>query len=134
MNLYIINTNLKTDSRYETEMLKEQKCAAYRSTKTEIEHLQVGDRILLYSNQKGIIAKGIASGQLHKKEDNGELEAEYYMYLHEFREFLLPISSSRLRHILTLADNKEARPFNKTSLKFKNEVSTIIWDEISKHP
>lgn len=56
MNLLIINTNKSSDQRYELEMVEGQKCAAYRSTKKEIESIQKGDKVLLYSNGIGIIA------------------------------------------------------------------------------
>lgn len=133
MNLYIINTNLQKDVRYEREMLDEQKCAAYRSTKKEIELIEYDDKVLLYSNKKGIIARGIASGKVYKKDDNGEPNAEYYMPLREFKELIKPISPSILRNILILADPNEARPLNKTSLKFRADVTKVIWNEICRY-
>ena len=55
------------------------------------------------------------------------------MPLEEFTELLAPISTSRVRKkILKIADPNEARPFNRTSLKFNENVSKIIWDEICK--
>ncbi|QPW51910.1 hypothetical protein G9298_30230 (plasmid) [Bacillus thuringiensis] len=133
MALFIINTNLQKDSRYEREMLQEKKCAAYRSTKTDIQNIQENDRVLLYTNKKGIIARGIASGQLFMKEDNGEPEAEYYMPLINFTELIKPIPSHKLKNILLLADSQEARPFNQTSLKFREGVSEKIWMEICRY-
>ncbi|MCU5584693.1 hypothetical protein OCF65_30625 [Bacillus toyonensis] len=133
MALFIINTNLQKDTRYELEMLQEKKCAAYRSTKTDIQNIQENDRILLYTNKKGIIARGIASGQLLMKEDDGEPDAEYYMPLINFTELITPIPSHKLKNILSLADPQEARPFNKTSLKFREGVSEKIWIEICRY-
>ncbi|HDR6309447.1 TPA: hypothetical protein QCU60_001269 [Bacillus cereus] len=133
MSLFIINTNLQKDTRYEREMLQEEKCAAYRSTKTDIQNIQKNDKVLLYTNKKGIIARGIASGQLFMKDDNGEPNAEYYMPLIHFKELIKPIPSHKLRDILLLADPQEARPFNKTSLKFQEVVSEEIWKEICRY-
>ncbi|MBJ8072713.1 hypothetical protein [Bacillus cereus] len=133
MALFIINTNLQKDSRYECEMLEEKKCAAYRSTKTDIQNIQENDRVLLYTNKKGIIARGIASGKLFMKEDNGEPNAEYYMPLINFTELIKPIPPHKLKNILLLADSQEARPFNKTSLKFREGVSEKIWIEICRY-
>ncbi|MEM5644044.1 hypothetical protein AAHB52_30045 [Bacillus toyonensis] len=90
MALFIINTNLQKDSRYECEMLEEKKCAAYRSTKTDIQNIQENDRVLLYTNKRNY-CKGIASGKLFMKEDNGEPNAEYYMPLINFTELIKPI-------------------------------------------
>lgn len=56
MNLFIINTNFRKDKRYEQEMLSEKKCAAYSSTKFIIENIKSKDLVLLYTNQKGIVA------------------------------------------------------------------------------
>ncbi len=52
MSLFIINTNLQKDTRYEREMLQEEKCAACRSTKTDIQNIQKNDKVLLYTNKK----------------------------------------------------------------------------------
>ncbi|KAA6461555.1 MULTISPECIES: hypothetical protein [Bacillus cereus group] len=133
MALFIINTNLQKDTRYEREMLEEKKCAAYRSTKTDIQNIQKNDRVLLYTNKKGIIARGVASGALFMKEDNGEPNAEYYMRLINFTELIIPIPPHKLKNILLLADPQEARPFNKTSLKFREAVSEKIWREICRY-
>ncbi|PHB40555.1 hypothetical protein [Bacillus wiedmannii] len=133
MALFIINTNLQKDTRYEREMLEEKKCAAYRSTKTDIQNIQKNDRVLLYTNKKGIIARGVASGALFMKEDNGEPNAEYYMPLINFTELIIPIPPHKLKNILLLADPQEARPFNKTSLKFREVVSEKIWREICRY-
>ncbi|EEL40328.1 hypothetical protein bcere0020_22680 [Bacillus cereus Rock3-29] len=114
-------------------MLEEKKCAAYRSTKTDIQNIQENDRVLLYTNKKGIIARGIASGKLFMKEDNGEPNAEYYMPLINFTELIKPIPPHKLKNILLLADSQEARPFNKTSLKFREGVSEKIWREICRY-
>jgi hypothetical protein len=133
MNLYIINTNISTDERYEKEMLAEKKCAAYRLTKFDIERIEAGDTVILYSNQKGIVARGIASGKLFKKEDNDEPEAEYFMPLNEFTELIKSIVPRKLRNILKSIDPNENRPFNKTSLKFREDVSQAIWNEVCKY-
>ncbi|MDN3451834.1 hypothetical protein QMA09_16715 [Planococcus sp. APC 3906] len=65
MNLFIINTNKQSDSRYENEMIAERKCAAYRLTKEVIEKIQKDDKVLLYSNEVGIIARGVAEGSCY---------------------------------------------------------------------
>lgn len=133
MNLFIINTNKQADHRYEQEMIDERKCAAYRSTKEDIEHVQKGDKVLLYSNGKGIIASGVADGNLKKKEDKGEIDAEYYMSLVDFYEYIEPIVYEKIRDILQKADPSFARPFNVTSLKFSLPASKDIWEMVNKY-
>ncbi|QOV10431.1 hypothetical protein [Viridibacillus arvi] len=126
MNLFIINTNKQSNHRYEQEMIEEQKCAAYRTTKGTIEHIQKDDKVLLYSNLSGIIARGIADGELKKKEDKGEIDAEYYMSLNEFYEYIKPIQYKKIKTIL-------GRPLGSTSLKFSLPASKEIWDEVNRY-
>ncbi|WP_176569472.1 hypothetical protein [Bacillus toyonensis] len=52
----------------------QKKCAVYRSTKNGIQNIQGNNRVLLYIDKKGIIARRITSGQLFMKEDKEESE------------------------------------------------------------
>ena len=131
MNLFIINTNKSTSSRYEQEMLEEKKCAAYRSTKGEIAKIKKGDKVLLYSNQVGIVAKGMADGKVMKKEDNGEPDAEYYMHLNDFYKYDQPIPYNQIFKIIQQTDSSFKRPFSVTAIKFSFPSSKKIWDEVS---
>lgn len=133
MKLFIINTNKQAHERYESEMIYEQKCAACRSTKEEIERIHKGDKVLLYSNGSGIIAKGVADGKVQKKEDNGVVDDEYFMELTEFYQYIKNIPYKKINKILTHADPSFARPFNVTSLTFEFPASKIIWDEVNKY-
>lgn len=133
MNLFIINTNKQRDSRYEREMLKEKKCAAYRSTKHRIEDIRAGDKVLLYSNEVGVIATGTASGKLKMKEDNGESNAEYYMLLEQFYELAIPIPYSKIVKLIKKFDPTFSRPFNQTALEFSPPFSEQIWSEVDKY-
>jgi hypothetical protein len=114
-------------------MINEQKCAAYRTTKGEITEINKDDKVLLYSNEVGIIARGIADGQVNMKADNGELNAEYYMKLMEFYQYIRPIPYSKFRSILQTAHPSFNRPFNVTSIKISSPASQKIWDQISKY-
>lgn len=133
MNLFIINTNKSTNKRYEHEMIGEQKCAAYRLTRKEIEQIQKGDRVLLYSNEVGIIARGVADGVLQKKEDCGEEDAEYFMKLENFYTYIKPISYTKTVDILKKAEPSFARPFNVTLLRFEQEVAKHIWMYVNQY-
>ena len=133
MNIFMINTKMSTDKRYEQEMIEKQKCSAYRSTKTEIELIKKGDKVLLYSNGKGIIARGTADGVVNKNEDRGEINAEYYMSLDDFYEYIKAIPYEKIRKIFKKVNPSFARPFNVTSLKFSEPGSLKIWDEVCKY-
>lgn len=133
MNLFIFNTNKQADQRYEQEMIEEQKCAAYRSTKEVIENIRNGDKVLLYSNSSGIVARGIADGDVKMKEDRGEIDAEYYMSLNEFYEYIKAIPYNKILSILQKADPTFTKPFNVTALKFSLPVSKQIWYEINRY-
>jgi L-cysteine desulfidase len=133
VNLYIINTNKSASIHYEKEMIDEQKCSAYRSTKAEITNIKNDDKVLLYSNGLGIIARGIADGQVKKKADNGELDAEYYIALSEFYKFIRSIPYNKIKTIVQTADPSFNRPFNVTSLKFSSPASQEIWDQVCKY-
>lgn len=133
MNLFIINTNKQADQRYEQEMIDEQKCAAYRSTKQVIEEIQKGDKVLLYSNDKGIIARGTATGRVMKQVDKGEIDAEYYMPLDDFYQYIKEIDYKLIVSIIQKADSSFARLFNVTSLKFGLPVSQKIWYDVIRY-
>lgn len=130
--MFIINTNKQSDPRYEQEMLDNQKCAAYRSTKTVIEDIKIGDLVLLYGNKKGIIARGIADGVVRKKEDKGEEDAEYYMSLNEFSIYKEAITYNEIREIIQIAIPSFNKPFGVTALKFEYPASEVIWNEVCK--
>lgn len=133
MNLFIFNTNKSTDARYEQEMIDEQKCSAYRSTKGDIEYIQKGDKVLMYSNEFGIIVSGTGDGEVKKKADNGIVDDEYFMSLTGFYEYIKAIPNKRVVEILQKTDPSFARPFNVTSLKFTFPASEVIWNEVNKY-
>ncbi|MFY4775175.1 hypothetical protein [Metabacillus sp. RGM 3146] len=61
MKAHIINTN--QSSNLQIDMLKNQKCAAYYGNwKKLISTIKANDMVFLYSNGKGIIARGVATG------------------------------------------------------------------------
>ncbi|AZB44658.1 hypothetical protein CEF21_21505 [Bacillus sp. FJAT-42376] len=133
MNLFIINTNKSTNTRYEIEMLEEQKCAAYRSTKTDIEHIQKNDIVLLYSNERGIIASGRADGIVNRKPDLGEEDAEYFMKLQDFNEYVIEIPNKKLLGIIKGVNPSFSKILRNTMEKFTPPVSDGIWKEVSRY-
>lgn len=100
---YILNTNRQSGIEDEEEMLKEGKAAAYfEPWKYKIQYLSKGDTVFLYSSGVGIVAKGIATGELKKKNyrnlDEHE-EEEYYQKLKDFKVLAKPISAAEIKQI-----------------------------------
>ena len=79
-NAYIINTNLTHNPNCEQQMLQQEKCAAYYSPwKHYISLIRPNDLVFLYSNGKGIIARGIATGIVETADYENNIE-EYKLY------------------------------------------------------
>ena len=65
--VYLINTNIKNNPSCVQDMINNAKCSAYYSPwKYYIEEIEAHDIVFLYSNGKGIIARGIATGIIEK--------------------------------------------------------------------
>lgn len=100
---YILNTNIKDGGYDEQDMLKSQKAAAYfEPWKFKIEKINKGDRVFLYRSGTGIIAKGIASGQVDMADYHGRTEYsndEYSMKLNNFKILEKPIRASEIKSI-----------------------------------
>ncbi|MDP3002680.1 MAG: hypothetical protein Q8N38_06100 [Bacteroidales bacterium] len=100
---YILNTNIQGGGDDDEEMLKEGKAAAYfEPWKYKIENLKKGDTVFLYRSGTGIVAMGIASGDLKTKsyQDDDEYEdEEYYQKLKDFKILEKPIPASEIKKI-----------------------------------
>ena len=100
---YILNTNIQGGSEDDEEMLREGKAAAYfEPWKYKIEYLNKGDTVFLYRSGVGIVAKGIATGEVKTKSyrDNPEHDnEEYYQKLKNFKVLEKPISAGEIKQI-----------------------------------
>ncbi|MGA2405280.1 MAG: hypothetical protein ABSF81_00830 [Bacteroidales bacterium] len=100
---YILNTNIQGGGEDDEEMLKEGKAAAYfEPWKYKIENLEKGDTVFLYRSGAGIIAMGIATGEVKTKsyQDNDEYkDEEYYQKLKNFKILEKPIPASEIKKI-----------------------------------
>jgi hypothetical protein len=82
---YVLNTNYSNKPQNTDDMLREHKAAAYYpGWREKIQKLQKGDTVFLYKSGTGIIAYGIADGELQKAECDGYPDYEYYMKLNKF--------------------------------------------------
>lgn len=100
---YILNTNINNSEDDHNAMLREKKAAAFYSPpKFNIEKLNRGDIIFLYESGVGIVAVGIADGNLQKRnyhDEPEEVDEEYFMKLNKFHLLTRPISPSEIREI-----------------------------------
>jgi hypothetical protein len=132
---YLINTNRSgcPNGRDERDMLANKKCAAYFSPwKEKIKKLQEGDLVFLYSNKRGIIARGVATGIVqaadHEDENGIHWDEEFFMKLHDFDILSFPMSASDIRQA---AGYRVV--LGQTLTPMKAESGKAIWDEITKH-
>ncbi|GCD13159.1 hypothetical protein [Clostridium tagluense] len=127
-NVYIINTNKKYYTNCEPEMIQGEKCAAYYTPwKEGIDKIKVNDLIFLYSNEVGIIARGVASGICEIKDFNGGTDEEHYMELDRFKKLAIPFKSSEINVIL----NKTV-VLGSTQKKLNYDDGIKIWQNITK--
>jgi len=128
---YILNTNLASDPAYDADMLKNQKAAAYSDPwKRNIERLQKNDKVFLYRSGEGIVALGIASGNLEKKaplDDPDYPEGEYFMKLHNFKILKTPMRPSEIRRITGVN-----YVFMRTLFSIDGESGGKLWNYIMK--
>ena len=124
---YILNTNKQGGYDDEEDMLKEGKAAAYfEPWKYKIEYLQKGDTVFLYSSGVGIVAKGIATGELKKKDyqDNEEHDdEEYYQKLKNFKILDKPISAAEIKRI-----GETDYVFMQTMFGIDEDTGKKLWD------
>lgn len=100
-NCYIVNTNKSYQSNCEPKMIQGKKCSAYYSQwKNDTHKITTNDLVFLYSNEVGIIARGVASGIPEIKDFNGETDEEHYMELGMFKELAIPFKASQISGIL----------------------------------
>ena len=128
-NGYIINTNQKSYTNCEPEMIQGEKCAAYYTPwKEGIDKIKANDLIFLYSNEVGIIARGVASGICEIKDFNGGTDEEHYMELDRFKKLVIPFKSSEIN--ATLGKNVV---LSGTQRKIDYDDGLKIWQRITKN-
>lgn len=124
---YILNTNRQDGIQDDEEMLKDGKAAAYfEPWKYKIENLQKGDTVFLYRSGVGIVARGIASGELKKKNyrNNPEhQEEEYYQKLKDFKVLEKPISAAEIKRI-----GETNYVFMQTMFGIDEDTGKLLWN------
>jgi hypothetical protein len=103
--VYIVNTNRSNDPNDESDMLNNEKCAAYfHPWKYFINMIEAHDLVFLYrSGGDGIIARGVATGIVEAADYHGnptDADEEHYMYLDRFQVLETPLPPSKLKEII----------------------------------
>lgn len=125
--IYIINTNQTNDANCEQDMLLNEKCAAYYSPwKYYIDEIEANDIVFLYSNGKGIIARGIATGITEVLDYEGESDEEHFMNLNRFQVLNKPFPPSKITNILEVK-------FNQTVITLPYRFGIELWQDITKN-
>jgi hypothetical protein len=132
---YILNTNRtnRPNGEDELDMLLNHKCAAYFSPwKESIEAIQPNDMVFLYSNKRGIIARGIATG-IAEVDDYTNAEGyhpdeQIFMHLDRFEILKTPLPAGLINEIVGYSV-----VFGQTRVSMKYEDGLSIWRNITKH-
>lgn len=128
-NTYIINTNKSYDLNSEPDMLKNKKCAAYgEKWKKSIEQIKTNDIVFLYSNTRGIIARGMATGilKIADYEERNKPSIEYYMDLNGFQILRTPLPASRISYLVGVTR------YDRTDIPLTHKNGIDLWEEITQ--
>jgi len=98
---YVLNTNKKNDVNDQEDMVENHIAAAfYDPWKFNIEKIQKGDTVFLYSNGSGVIAYGKGTGETLKKDRYGDVDECYYQHLDDFVLLDKPVKASDIKAVL----------------------------------
>lgn len=124
---YILNTNYSNDPADDKDMLENQiATASFEPWKRNIEKLKRGDKIFLYRSGDGIIAKGIATGKLEKKDYHGLKKYKdelYCMKLDKFKKLKKPLPAADIKKITGVNYR-----FMSTMFAISKESGENLWD------
>lgn len=132
--VYLVNTNKSNNLQNESEMINEEKVAAYYSPwKYFINEIESGDIVYLYSNSNGIIARGIATGIVEIKDVGPDLEEEHYMHLDRFELLETPVASAKITEISqAVTDANYSIKWNQTMIHIPHFIGLKIWQYITR--
>ncbi|WP_438765348.1 hypothetical protein [Kushneria sp. TE3] len=98
---YLLNTNKGNSVEDHQMMLEEQVAAAFEDGwKQKIERIRSGDMVFLYESGKGVVACGIASGEVEKAPHEGRKDETYYQRLQDFQRLESPMPTKEIHHAL----------------------------------
>lgn len=109
-------------------MIKNEKCAAYYAPwKYNIDRIGANDIIFLYSNGKGIIARGIATGITKITDYEGNPDEEHYMNLKGFQVLGVPLPATEVTRIVG-----HDIFYAQTKILLTYKIGNDLWEEITK--
>ncbi|MHA7138120.1 hypothetical protein ACRTEV_12745 [Rossellomorea arthrocnemi] len=132
---YIVNTNKTNNPNNEIEMLSEGKVAAYYTPwKYFIDEMESNDIVFLYSNGRGIIARGMATGIVEINDNDGVENNEHYMHLNRFQVLETPLASSGITELVQEMTDENYKIFwNQTMIHIPGFVGEHIWRYITRN-
>lgn len=99
-NYYILNTNKANDPKTHLNMLTNGIAAAFCDPwKFKIERIKKGDVVFLYESGRGIVATGIASGNIEKVEYDGKPEEAYQQKLDNYKK-VKPLNATGIKKVI----------------------------------
>ncbi|MCQ6264519.1 hypothetical protein M1K46_02410 [Fictibacillus sp. WQ 8-8] len=133
--VYIVNTNQRFNKQNELEMKNEKKVAAYYSPwKYYIDEIEANDIVFLYSNGKGIIARGAATGIVEAKDVGKDIEQEHYMHLNHYNDLESPLAPSEIIRIAkSITDDDYNIKWNQTMIHVPHFIGLKLWQHITKN-
>lgn len=127
--VYIVNTNKTNNAQDEMEMINNQKCSAYYAPwKYKIDNIEANDLVFLYSNNRGIIARGIATGVVEVDDYKGSEDEEHYMHLNRFQELSNPLPPSKASDIVGYSI-----VWGQTMVSLDYDKGIKVWQYITKN-
>ena len=132
--VYIINTNKSHNPGAEIDMIQNSKCSAYYTPwKYYIDTIEANDIVFLYSNDVGIIARGIATGIVEVTDYNNDEDAEHYMKLNRFEELVTPLKADTVTSIIReFAGSDFKIQWNQTMILVAYSFGLKVWQYITK--
>ncbi|CAM3287017.1 hypothetical protein FITA111629_14720 [Filibacter tadaridae] len=133
--VYLVNMNKTNNVQNVTEMINEEKVAAYYTPwKYFIDEIEAGDIIYLYSNGSGIIARGIATGIVELRDIGNHVDMEHYMHLERFETLEASLPSAKITEIAkAMTDEDYTIKFNQTMIHLPYFIGLKVWQHITKY-
>lgn len=133
--VYLINTNRtnRPGGEDEQDMILNAKFAAYFSPwKEKIDHVQPNNLVFLYSNGKGIIARGIAIGVVeigdYRNDEGLHKDQEHYMHLNRFERLKEPMPASKINETVGYSV-----VYGQTMVSMEYSLGLKVWQSITKN-
>ena len=100
-NCYVVNTNIVHDKDDDLFMVSNGIAATFEDGyKEKMTYIEKGSLVFLYRSGEGIVAHGIASGEVLKKDHYGVPDKTYYQVLSDFVLYDKPLTPADIKKLL----------------------------------